>query len=70
MHVCHWGFFATWAADASNFTGRVTAASVPFHDICGSLPALAGGIAGVVACTGLRELDLAFNGFTGPLASH
>ncbi|GJN35603.1 hypothetical protein PR202_gb24396 [Eleusine coracana subsp. coracana] len=67
--------------------GRVTAVSVrvqgvasksvPFDDICSSLPALttlalpenalAGDIAGVVACTNLQELTLSFNGFTGPV---
>uniref|UniRef100_A0A0D9WYM4 Leucine-rich repeat-containing N-terminal plant-type domain-containing protein n=1 Tax=Leersia perrieri TaxID=77586 RepID=A0A0D9WYM4_9ORYZ len=53
----------------------VSAASVPFDVLCTSLPslvtlslpsnALAGGIDGVVGCTGLRELDLAFNRFSG-----
>ncbi|XP_062202112.1 receptor-like protein kinase 7 [Phragmites australis] len=53
----------------------VSSASVPFEDLCGSLPALAtlslqenalaGGIDGVAACAGLQDLTLAFNGFTG-----
>ncbi|KAL6638482.1 hypothetical protein ACP70R_023977 [Stipagrostis hirtigluma subsp. patula] len=55
----------------------VAAASVPFDDICASLPqlatlslpenALSGGIAGVAACAALQDLTLAFNAFTGPV---
>ena len=54
---------------------KLSAATVPFADLCASLPSLAtlslpenslsGGIDGVVACTALRDLNLAFNGFTG-----
>jgi Leucine-rich repeat (LRR) protein len=54
---------------------NVSAASVPFADLCGSLPSLAtlslpenslgGGIRGVAACAALRELNLAFNAFVG-----
>ncbi|XP_040385827.1 receptor-like protein kinase 7 [Oryza brachyantha] len=55
----------------------VGATSVPFDVLCGSLPSLvrlslasnafAGGIDGVVRCTGLEVLDLAFNIFSGPV---
>ncbi|CAD6269456.1 unnamed protein product [Miscanthus lutarioriparius] len=54
---------------------KLSAATVPFADLCASLPSLAtlslpenslaGGIDGVVACTALRDLNLAFNSFTG-----
>ncbi|XP_039803012.1 receptor-like protein kinase 7 isoform X2 [Panicum virgatum] len=56
---------------------NVSAASVPFADLCAALPSLAtlslpenslaGGIAGVVACAALQELTLAFNGFDGAI---
>ena len=52
---------------------NVSAASVPFADLCAALPSLAalslpenslaGGIVGVIACAALQELTLAFNGF-------
>ncbi|CAN6339222.1 unnamed protein product [Urochloa humidicola] len=81
------------AADPCNFTGvtcgggavtgvslsglNVSAASVPFADLCNSLPSLTtlslpensfrGGIDGVAACSSLQELNLAFNGFGGAI---
>ncbi|TVU48804.1 hypothetical protein EJB05_00079, partial [Eragrostis curvula] len=61
--------------DVSVEVQGVSAASVPFDDLCTSLPALrtlslpenalSGGIDGVVKCTALRELNLAYNGFAG-----
>ncbi|XP_066359126.1 receptor-like protein kinase 7 [Miscanthus floridulus] len=54
---------------------KLSAATVPFADLCASLPSLAtlsllenslaGGIDGVAACTALEDLNLAFNRFTG-----
>ncbi|VAI26492.1 unnamed protein product [Triticum turgidum subsp. durum] len=81
------------AATPCNFTGvtcrgsavtalsvpemNVTAESVPFDVLCGSLKslatlslpsnALAGTIAGVDACVGLQELSLPFNSFSGEI---
>ncbi|KAL6847455.1 hypothetical protein ACP4OV_023308 [Aristida adscensionis] len=79
------------AASPCNFTGvrcdrgrvvelavrgqNVSAAAVPFADLCDALPALAtlslaenklaGGIAGVARCAALQNLTLAFNSFAG-----
>ncbi|CAL4890700.1 unnamed protein product [Urochloa decumbens] len=56
---------------------NVSAASVPFADLCNSLPSLTtlslpensfrGGIDGVAACASLQQLNLAFNGFGGAI---
>ncbi|RCV19647.1 hypothetical protein SETIT_3G402100v2 [Setaria italica] len=53
---------------------NVSAASVPFADLCAALPSLTtlslpenslgGAIDGVVGCAALQELNLAFNGFS------
>ncbi|RLN29576.1 receptor-like protein kinase HAIKU2 [Panicum miliaceum] len=56
---------------------NLSAASVPFADLCAALPSLAtlslrenslaGGVGGVAACAALQELNLAFNGFEGAI---
>ncbi|CAO2164540.1 unnamed protein product [Urochloa humidicola] len=67
---------ATGTVTAVSIQGQgIAAASVPFGQLCGALPALAtlslpdnafaGGVAGLTACTALRDLTLAFNGFSG-----